>query len=346
MNLKDIKNQFLEYLEIERGRSRKTIENYGHYLDRFLDWAKINNPADITESMISQYRVFLNRFANAKGRELKKISQNYHVIALRSFLKYMAKRDIKTLQAEKVEVGKSSKKEVEFLEFKEIERILEAAAGNNFKSLRDKAILELLFSSGLRVSELAGLNRDRLDLKNQEFSVRGKGDKIRVVFISNSAKEALEAYLGKRTDIDPAVFVRDIQGLKKFSSPAREEVAENLPAGRQGQRSGSSAEQKTLKEKKSKSKKEETGGNLRLTPRSIQRIVKYYAVKAGIIKDVHPHTFRHSFATDLLMNGADIRSVQAMLGHSSITTTQIYTHITNPHLKEIHKAFHGRRNRK
>ncbi len=320
MNLKDLKNQFLEYLEIEKGRSHKTINNYSHYLDRFLEWAKITDPQAINDSLISRYRVFLNRFENPKGASLKKLTQNYYIIALRSFLKYLARKDIKTLQAEKVEIGKTERREVEFLEPEEIERIISAANGNNFKSLRDQAILELLFSSGLRVSELANLNRDRLDLKNQEFSVRGKGGKIRVVFISNSAKASLEKYLEKRTDIDPAVFVRDIKGLKKFSSK-KETVKKN-------------------------NKKNESADSLRLTPRSIQRIVKYYATKAGIIKDVHPHTFRHSFATDLLMNGADIRSVQTMLGHSSITTTQIYTHITNPQLKEIHKAFHGRRRKK
>ncbi len=320
MNLKNLKNQFLEYLEIEKGRSRKTIDNYSRYLDRFLDWAKITDPRDITDEMISRYRVFLNRFEDPKGANLKKLTQNYYIIALRSFLKYLARKDIKTLQAEKVEIGKSQRKEVEFLEAEEIERILDAVNGTNFKSLRDKAILELLFSSGLRVSELANLNRDKLDLKNQEFSVRGKGDKIRVVFVSNSAKTALEKYLEKRTDIDPAVFVRDIKSLKKFK-PKTERL-------------------------KNDKKSLDNQDSIRLTPRSIQRIVKYYSVKAGIIKDVHPHTFRHSFATDLLMNGADIRSVQTMLGHSSITTTQIYTHITNPQLKEIHKAFHGKRRKK
>lgn len=323
MNLEELKNQFLEYLEIEKGRSRKTIDNYGHYLSRFLDWAKVTDPKDITDEMISRYRVFLNRFESPKRDGLKKLTQNYYIIALRSFLKYLARKNIKTLQAEKVEIGKTERKEVEFLEPDEVERIIDVANGADFKSLRDKAILELLFSSGLRVSELANLNRDRLDLKNQEFSVRGKGGKIRVVFISNSAKAAIEKYLEKRADIDPAVFVRDAKGLEKFSS------RKSLPA-------------KQTKE----NKKSENKDSLRLTPRSIQRIVKHYAVKAGIIKDVHPHTFRHSFATDLLMNGADIRSVQTMLGHSSITTTQIYTHITNPQLKEIHKTFHGRRRRK
>ena len=313
MNLQDLKIQFLEHLEIEKGRSQKTIENYNHYLDSFLSWAKISNPDQITDSLVSQFRLYLNRLQDAKGKNLKKITQSYYIIALRSFLKFLAKKDIESLQAEKVEVGKSIRKEVEFLEPEEIQRMIAAADGNNFRSMRDKAILELLFSAGLRVSELINLNRDRLDLKNQEFSVRGKGDKVRVVFVSNSAKRALERYLDKRTDIDPAVFVRDPKAAEKF---------------------------------RPKSGESETEKSLRLTPRSVQRIIKFYSAKAGIIKDVHPHTLRHSFATDLLMNGADIRSVQAMLGHSSITTTQIYTHVTNRQLKEVHQAFHGRRNRK
>ncbi len=315
MDIWDLKTRFLEHLEIEKGRSQKTIENYSHYLDKFFNWAKISKPEQITDPLISQFRVHLNRIQDEKGRGLKKITQGYYIIALRSFLKFLAKKDIKTLQAEKVEIGKSVRKEVEFLEPEEIERMIASANGNDFKSLRDRALMELLFSSGLRVSELTNLNRDRLDLKNQEFSVRGKGDKIRVVFVSDSAKASLERYLDKRTDIDPAVFVRDAKALEKFSS-------------------------KDVKNKDAKA------SSLRLTPRSVQRIIKFYAAKAGIIKDVHPHTLRHSFATDLLMNGADIRSVQAMLGHSSITTTQIYTHVTNKGLKEVHQAFHGRRNKR
>lgn len=317
MNIRQAKDQFLEYLEIEKGKSRKTIENYGHYLNRFLDWSRITEPGDINEELVRSYRVYLNRFQAEDGRGLKKITQNYFIIALRSFLKYLAKRDIQTLAAEKVEVGKVSRKEVEFLEAEEVERILSAAAGGDFKSLRNRAMLELLFSAGLRVSELININRDKLDLKNQEFTVRGKGDKLRVVFVSDTAKKALQKYLDKRTDIDPALFVRDSKALEKFQ--AKKEQAQ---AG--------------------KKKKENKDGSLRLTPRSVQRMVKYYAAKAGIIKDVHPHTLRHSFATDLLINGADIRSVQAMLGHSSITTTQIYTHITNKQLKEVHQAFHAR----
>jgi len=317
MDLKDIKKRFLEYLEIEKGRSRKTTENYAHYIDRFLDWSKISQPEEISDELISRYRIYLNRFQDAAGKNLKRTTQSYYIIALRSFLKYMAKKNIATLQAEKVEIGRTPKKEVEFLRVEEVERMLESASGNDFRALRDRAILELLFSSGLRVSELINLNRDKLDLKNQEFSVRGKGDKIRVVFISDTAKQALQKYLDKRMDIDPAVFVRDTKALEKFRPRVDQPRAD-----KKGVRDIN---------------------NLRLTPRSIQRIVKYYAAKAGIIKDVHPHTLRHSFATDLLINGADIRSVQSMLGHSSITTTQIYTHITNTQLKEVHKAFHGKR---
>jgi site-specific recombinase XerD len=323
MQLEDLKNQFLEYLEIEKGKAGKTIENYGHYLDRFLEWSKITDPKDITEEAVRGFRVYLNRYEDKKGQKLKKITQNYYIIALRSFLKYLAKKDIKTLPAEKVEAGKVSRKEVEFLEAEDVERILEAASGNSFKILRDRAMLELLFSSGLRVSELININRDKLDLKNQEFTVRGKGDKIRLVFVSDGAKQALERYLDKRTDIDPALFVRDVKALKKFET--------KKPSFKTGKSSA-------LEKNEEKS--------LRLTPRSVQRMVKYYAAKAGIIKNVHPHTLRHSFATDLLINGADIRSVQAMLGHSSITTTQIYTHITNQQLKEVHKAFHARRRKK
>lgn len=304
MNLRQLKTQYLEYLEIEKDRSQKTVENYDHYLERFLKWAEIGSPGEITDELVRNYRLFLNRQTDERGKPLKKITQNYHVIALRNFLKYLAKRDIKTLAAEKIELGKTARQEVEFLEAEEVDRIFEAASGAGLKSLRDRAILELLYSSGLRVSELVNLNRDQVNLKTQEFSVRGKGGKIRVVFISDRAKDALERYLGKRPDIDPAIFARI--GLKHI----------------EGKKQSS---------------------NLRITPRTVQRIVKYYALKAGIVKDVHPHTLRHSFATDLIQNGADIRSVQEMLGHSSVTTTQIYTHVTNRQLKEVHKAFHGRR---
>lgn len=310
-----MKNQFLEYLEIEKNRSPKTIENYDRHLEKFFAWARIKSADQIDSELMRNFRLHLNRVQDEKGQNLKKITQNYYIIVVRNFLRFLSKRDIKTLQAEKIEVGKTPEREVEFLENSEIERILAAASGSSFKSLRDRAILELLFSAGLRVSELININREKLNLKSGELSVRGKGNKIRVVFISETASASLIKYLAARTDVDPALFVRDVNKFKKFNS-----------------------KKKIISEKEEDKKKD-----LRLTPRSVQRIVKYYALKAGIVKNVHPHTLRHSFATDLLMNGADIRSVQEMLGHSSITTTQIYTHITNPHLKEVHRAFHARR---
>ncbi|MFA7319303.1 MAG: site-specific tyrosine recombinase/integron integrase [Parcubacteria group bacterium] len=309
VEIRELKNQFLEYLEIEKNRSPKTIENYDRHLEKFFAWAHIKSAEQIDGELMRNFRLHLNRVQDKKGQNLKKITQNYYIIVVRSFLRYLSRRDILTLQAEKIEVGKTPEREVEFLSNQEIERILEAASGSDFKGLRDRAILELLFSAGLRVSELTGIDREKINFKTGELSVRGKGSKIRVVFVSDTAAAALAAYLTVRTDVDPALFVRDVKGLKKFES-------KNAAAESDG---------------------------LRLTPRSVQRIVKHYALKAGIVKDVHPHTLRHSFATDLLMNGADIRSVQEMLGHSSITTTQIYTHITNPHLKEVHQAFHARR---
>jgi site-specific recombinase XerD len=292
---------FLEYLEIEKSRSQKTIENYHHYLKRFLLWAKISRAEQITAELVRQYRLHLNRLTDDKGGQLKKSTQNYHLIAVRSFLKYLSKRDIKSLAAEKIEIGKNPSHEIEFLSGDEVQRLLDCANTLDLKALRDRSILELLFSAGLRVSELASLNRDQINLERQEFSVKGKGDKIRLVFVSDSAKKFLEKYLSKRMDLDPALFIH----------VSRDKKQKNEAAGK------------------------------RLTPRSIQRIVKFYAAKAGLVKDVHPHTLRHSFATDLLSNGADIRSVQTMLGHSSITTTQIYTHVTNQQLKQVHQKFHG-----
>lgn len=304
MTLQKLLIEFLEYLELERSRSQKTIENYHHYLKRFLDWSKISRPEQITNDLMHSYRLHLNRLTDEKGATLKRSTQNYHLIAIRSFLKYLSKRDVKSLASEKIEIGKNPSHEIEFLDGSEVDRLLKAADAKDLKSLRDRAILELLFSAGLRVSELIQTNREQMNLERQEFSVTGKGDKIRIVFISDTAKKAIEEYLTKRQDIDPALFIR-------FSN---KKATEN---------------QQTK----------------RLTSRSIQRIVKFYAAKAGIVKDVHPHTLRHSFATDLLSNGADIRSVQSMLGHSSITTTQIYTHITNQQLKDIHRKFHGKPNK-
>ena len=301
--VKNLKSEFLEYLEIEKDRSQLTIRNYDHYLCFFLNWSELDHPEQITAEVVRKYRLYLNRYKNDNEKGLKKVTQDYYIIALRGFLKYLAKRDIKTLAGEKIELGKSHDREVEFLETEEVMRLIKSANGSKISDLRDKAILELLFSTGLRVSEVSRLNRDNVNLKSGEFSVRGKGDKIRLVFISDPAKNAIINYLKRRKDVDPALFVN----MKK----SKKEDCQNV-------------------------------SQMRLTPRSIQRIVKKYAIKAGIVKKVTPHTLRHSFATDLLMNGADIRSVQSMLGHSSITTTQIYTHITNKHLKDIHTKFHSK----
>lgn len=309
MTLESLIKDYLIYLEIEKGRSKKTVENYGHYLKRFLDWAKIEKSGQIDAELVRQYRLFLNRLED-KGKPLKKITQNYHVIALRNFLKYLAKRDIKTLTAEKIELAKQAPREVEFLEGDELERLLKSPAGDCLRDLRDRALLEFLFSTGLRVSEVCKLNRDSVNLEKGEFSVRGKGEKIRVVFLSEAARTALKNYLNKRKDIERALFVR-------------------LPKGKSAKEERMPAQTKYA--------------NLRLTARSVQRIIKKHAINAGITRQITPHTLRHSFATDLLISGADIRSVQTMLGHASITTTQIYTHITDKQLKEIHKSFHGKK---
>ena len=309
MNIKDLKIQYLEYLEIEKNRSAKTLENYGRYLNRFFSFAKISNPGQIDDELVRQYRLYLNRigrsnrpsFAKAtEGREtLKKVTQNYHIIALRNFLKYLAKRNIKSLPADRVELGKQEQREVTFLEPEELDRLLSAPDGGGLDALRDKALLATLFSTGMRVSELCSLDRDKIDIGRGEVTVRGKGSKLRLVFLSDDTKDKLKTYLDKRPDVDEALFIRI-------------------------------------------SRSNASGDNLRLTPRSIQRIVEKHSVKAGIVgKKVSPHTLRHSYATDLLRNGADIRSVQAMLGHASVTTTQIYTHVTDKQLREVHKRFHN-----
>lgn len=291
-------DSFLEYLEIEKNRSQKTLENYRRYLLHFLAFARIKNPSEITAELVRQYRVRLNRAQDRAGNALKKNTQAYYLIALRSFLKYLAKRNIDSLAAEKIELGKIPERKLEFLDADELERLLDAPKGDSVTALRDRAILETLFSTGLRVSELCSLNRDNVNIEKGEFAVRGKGSKLRVVFLSDSAKEALKKYLAERSDIHEALLVAHHGGLNKKESA-------------------------------------------RLTPRSVQRIIKKYAAAAGVIKKVSPHQLRHSFATDLLQNGADIRSVQALLGHASITTTQIYTHYTDKHLKEIHHKYHS-----
>jgi site-specific recombinase XerD len=302
-NILDMKQQFLEYVEIEKGRSVNTVENYDRYISRFIRFAKLKNAEDISTNTVREFRLWLNRqesrrMPNSKDT-LKKKTQNYYLIALRSFLKYLAKRGVKSLSPEQIELAKVGERHLDLISTDELSRLLNGPDGKDLKSLRDKAILELLFSTGLRVSELCSLTRD-IDFEADSFPIRGKGEKIRVVFISDEARKALKAYLDKRGDVDDALFIRLNREVSKESQ-------------------------------------------LALDPRSVQRIVKYWAIKAGISKKVTPHVVRHSFATDLLHNGADLRSVQLLLGHSNISTTQIYTHVTDSELKRIHKQFHNKR---
>jgi len=303
MLVSKLKTDFLEYLEIEQNRSQKTIQNYDHYLTRLLDFAgeDLDIKAVNTE-LLRKWRLWLNRLGTNVSDELQKNTQNYHLIALRSFLKYCARRDIPALASDKVELAKTVRKQVTFLNPDELVRIFETPKTETLVGLRDRAILELLFSSGLRVSELVGLDKDHVNLKRREFTVRGKGQKDRPIFISAEAANWIGKYLIERKDNAKPLFLR-YSGNKQI----------NLD-----------------------------GNFYRLTARSVQRLVSRYALLAGITKHVSPHTMRHSFATDLLMNGADIRSVQAMLGHSNIATTQIYTHVTDPHLKAVHEKFHDK----
>lgn len=302
-DLVELKRQFLEYLEIERGRSVKTVENYDRYLERFFTFAKVKKTSDLTEEQVREFRLHLNRQPGTKtGRRvepMKRRTQNYYLIALRAFLKYLRKRGVSALSPERIELAKVPQRSLDLITSKELERLMSAPDVKTLEGKRDSAILHLLFSTGLRISELCSLCIDDVDLTRDEFSVRGKGDKIRVVFLSDTAKTTLKKYLDARKDMDDAMFVR---------------------YGR----------------------KQNDGGDLRISPRAVQRLIKKYAAVAGITRKVTPHVIRHSFATDLLSNGADLRSVQALLGHANIGTTQVYTHVTDKHLREVHKKFHGK----
>jgi site-specific recombinase XerD len=307
-SLKQLKNQFLEYIEIEKGRSLKTVENYDHYLSRFLEFTKNDDPEKISDTLVRDFRLWLNRQPlknlGKPDKTLGRKTQNYYLIALRAFLKYLARQEIKTLSPEKIELAKTPERSLDLITNEELKRLMNIPNRNELKDLRDRAILELLFSTGLRVSELCALPRD-IDLNSEDLSVRGKGGKVRVVFISEEAKTAVKKYLDARKDLDGALFIK---------------IGGNMP--------------KTLGRKNE---------NLGVTKRTIERVVKQLAIKAGISKKVTPHVLRHMFATDLLGNGADLRSVQAMLGHANIGTTQIYTHVTDKHLRDIHKKYHNKR---
>ena len=309
--------EFLEYLELERGHSQLTIRNYSAYLEKFAQFASENDVTSVAKidlDIIKKWRLVLHR------RNLCNKTLNYYMIAIRSFLKYLSKMDVKSLAPEKIELADTPDREIQFLEKDEVERILKAYSGSDILDLRNRAILETLFTTGLRVSELVGLNREEINLERNEFAITGKGGKRRLVFMSDSASEYLQKYLDKRFDTDKAVFSK-----LKIKEPA-------LSDSRTGQKL-KSAEQE-------KSKFEELDG--RLTTRQVERIVKEASKKAGVVKKVTPHIMRHSFATDILRSGADLRSVQSLLGHSSVTSTQAYTHVTDKHLKEIHSKYHHR----
>lgn len=300
MKLSQHIQKFLEYCEITLNRSPKTLENYDHYLKRFQTFLNEDrNPEKITLDDIQNYRLFLNRHKDERNRTLSVKTQGYHIISLRAFLKYLIKNDIQTLAPEKIDLGKIPGRTVEFLTREELDRLFLAVDLTHKNGVRDIAILETLFSTGLRVSELKNLDRDQVDLERREFMVRGKGSKPRIVFLSTKAAERIKDYLKTREDNFNPLFVNNLKNADILQPEKR-----------------------------------------RLTTVSIQSLVRKYALKAGIIKKVTPHTLRHSYATELLINGADIRSVQEMLGHSSITTTQIYTHITDKKLREIHEKFH------
>ena len=302
-DIHSLKRRFLEYMEIEKGMSLKTVANYDRYLSRFFEAMKIQSPQNITDDTVREFRLFLNRQPGVKVRgqqstTLKKNTQNYYMIAIRVFLKYLMRHDIPSLSPDRIELAKLKERSLDLISVDELSRLIQGPDTSTEQGLRDRALLELFFSTGLRVSELCSLNRD-LDLSRDEFSIRGKGEKIRVVFLSDGAKEIIKKYLSARKDMDEPLFIQ-------MSYNTSDE------------------------------------GSKRLTTRSVERIVKKYAIKAGISKKVTPHVLRHSFATDLLSNGADIRSVQMMLGHANIATTQIYTHITDKQLRDVHKKFHSK----
>ena len=309
--MEKLKREFLEYLEIERGSALRTIENYEHYLSKFFELAKIKKPSDITDDSVREFRLNINKKFVGKNKTMSKKTQNYYLIALRMFLRYLSKRNIDSLSPDRIELAKTTERFLDLITPEELNRLFNAANGDDLKSLRDKAIMELLFSTGMRVSELCSLPRE-ISPESEEISIRGKGGKVRVVFISPRAKAILKKYLNARKDMEESLFVR-IDNV--------ENVKQKKP---------------TIKQKKYTGKEY---GNL--DRRSVERIVKHYAIKAGISKKVTPHILRHMFATDLLSNGADLRSVQALLGHSSISTTQIYTHVTDKQLLEVHKKFHS-----
>lgn len=329
ITLKSFIEKFLQHAEIGKNQSQRTIINYRHYLKRFLEFAGEKFDIEkLTLGHVQNFRLHLNRLRNGRGDTLEVKTQNYHIIALRAFLKYLVKQDIQTLAPEKIELSKIQARSVEFLTRDELDRLFNEIRTTDIRGLRDRAILETLYSTGLRVSELAALNRKQIDLERREFMVRGKGRKPRIIFLSQRAAEHIKNYLEKRTDNFEPVFLNHHsekpKALRSVNSNSQSETNNHTPGV------SHKSQEDIMK-----------GESRRLSTVSIERIVRMYALRAGLIKHVTAHTLRHSFATELLMNGADIRSVQEMLGHASITTTQVYTHLTNQRLKEVHEKFHN-----
>jgi len=302
MDLKTAVKKYLEYLEIEEGVSPKTIDNYRRYLEDFLKTSKLHSPASIDKEAVKRYRLSLSRRNGRGGQPLKRVTQNYYLIALRGLLKYLSvEEELEVMPPDRIGLPKEEEAPVKVLKSESLEKLMQAPDPKSVEGKRDRAILELLFSTGMRVSELVSLNRKDLNLKTRETAVLGKGRKVRVVFISDRAAESLTEYLGTRNDEWDPLFIRYAGKTPKLSKD---------------------------------------GGDLRLSTRAVQLMVKKYSLQAGLVVTPTPHTLRHTFATELLQAGADIRSVQEMLGHANISTTQIYTHVTNPQLKEVHRKYH------
>ena len=307
MKMATLIDDFLEHLSVEKNRSPRTIVAYRHYLERLAGWfGSEKDIAELSGEKVRKYRLFLHNFQDEYGENLILKTQAYHIIALRSLLRYASKRDIQCLSPDKIELPKPENAQIQYMENGELEVLLSSPDINTMAGLRDRAIMELLFSTGLRVSELAALDRRMLSTKTGELRVIGKGRKERLVFISPRAREWMQNYFERREDENTAAFV-----------------------GYRGKGTGDHPSAKVQLQA------------TRLTTRSVDRIIQKHALESGIVKNITPHTLRHSFATDLLLNGADIRSVQTLLGHASITTTQIYTHITNQQLRHVHENFHG-----
>ncbi len=297
---------YLEYMEVERGASKLTIRNYRHYLNRFSKWyrerMRTSDMGKLNLEVMRNYRLYLSRLTNHEGSTIAKVTQNYHMIAMRSLLKWLAKQDIEVMAPEKIELPKAESKSLKFLTVEQTERLLGAPYLDDERGLRDRAIMEMLFSTGLRVSEVAKLDRDKIDFKSCEFGIVGKGGRARVVFVSDRAAKWLRKYFEAREDEWKPAFIRYSRG--KIPEDAK-------------------------------------GEDMRLTVRSIQRIVEKYRRRAKLPVEITPHGLRHTFATDLLSAGAGLREVQEMLGHKNVATTQIYTHVTNPQLKKIHRKYHS-----